>query len=276
MRTVKMPWTLDSACAACTMYDAILVNHKVVLMQALQEAMGHDPAPGHAAGASAASGHLTDTAVQHGPSVAAFPHSLSKPLTSTAASLAEMLESLPTPAECSPAASAQGSYAASLGSIMWVPGDASEQQVTSRAHSSFSSIDLLAHTRRSSLASGQLTHQAVTDSYSAALLATASAAFSADPVLQQLQDSAADQCCVSHLDRKHAPFIAGPQLSLGTAVPELTANSAAVQQAGFAPVMNQQGAYSEACVTMVHWLGLSHCRRKPRTLMVCYSAGRHP
>lgn len=229
------------------MYNIRPVNQEVVLMQALQKVTGRDPAHGNAAGSSAATGHLTDIAVRHAPSGAAslrLPH---QPPTSIAASLAEMLESLPTPAECSPAASAQGSYAASLGSIMWVPGDASEQQVTSRAHSSFSSIDLLAHTRRSSLASDQITHQAVTDSYSAALLATASAAFSADPV-PQLPDSAADQSCASHLNRKHAPFIAGaPQLSLGAAVPELTANSAAVQQAGFARVMNQQGAYSEAC-----------------------------
>ena len=217
-------------------------------MQALEEVTGHDPALGNAAAASATAGHLTDTADQNAHSGAPSLRSPSQPSTSIAASLAEMLESLPTPAECSLAASAQGSYAASLGSIMWVPGDASEQQVTSRAHSSFSSIDLLAHTRRSSLASGQLTHQAVTDSYSAALLATASAALSADPVLQQLPDSTADQSCVSHLNRDHAPLAAGaPQLSLGTAVPEVFANSAAVQQSGFAPVMNQQGAYSEAC-----------------------------
>ena len=91
-----------------------------------------------------------------------------KHVESDGASMADMLRSLPAPAGSTEPVRAPGSYPASLGSVLWVSDSEAELQPASRLPSAvqsshYSSIDLLADSRSSSVSQGQVGYQRLSE-----------------------------------------------------------------------------------------------------------------
>lgn len=166
-------------------------------MQAFKGAVPPGPSPATATGNPfAISSSYPATAGDSLAEVDAEP-STSKTSGSGGATLAEMLRSLPAPARVTQPVRAPGSYAASLGSVLWVSDSESELQPASRLISAvqsshYSSIDFLADSRSSSINQGQLGYQRLSETGDSAPDAPITTS-AAPPAARLLSDSSVKQ-----------------------------------------------------------------------------------